>query len=634
MVDTYYGMFTLRKIATYQREVALGLSALTLLLLVMSFTGNWTLMKIIRNLRESTQNHLSSSALDIAHVLERARSYTDFTDRAFAATEKTDFRLRLLSEGFSVQAMSAGNTAVYSDTAEFNALLARLEKEPAALSDYRYVRSSGSEWGFYHCPVYFDGQWYLLVISQRTPLLARAEGATDLLIILGLFVVALVAVGVVSLFRALTRPYGQISEAVSSINTKASDPEGAVSEIVEKYRETIKELRVKELKLVELNERLSYRVSDVERLNAFLLSSLSTGIVILSGDGNLVGMNLSAADYLNLPPQIVEAEGADGEIQKHDYVSLFSETPALKTWVERLLLSGAGEDLDIEIETAANEPRALRLSAIPVCDKHLPEQDNMREVALFISDQTELVKSQRRLEDSRRLATLGEMSAGLAHQLRNSILACLGFGSLARRKASDPTELDALESLLKELNDQSALVDRFLTFAKPLELSPVRIDLAELLDEILDSHLSASVRESRVALTITADGPIEVDTLLLKQAVVNLVDNALEATAGTESVIRITARVDESSLIISVSDDGPGVPAEMLDKIFTPFCSGSAEGAGLGLSLARKMIELHGGSLELDTTTHSGARFVIRTPRYQDGAVLMDGQKESGAPRK
>ncbi|MCH7879050.1 MAG: hypothetical protein IH914_07040, partial [candidate division Zixibacteria bacterium] len=343
-------MFNLTKIVAYQREAALGLSALALLLMIMSFTGSWTLMKIIGSLRENTQHRLSTAALEIARNLERAGSSTDFTNRVAAATEKTDFRLRLLGRDFSLKAISAGKPVVYSDTLEFNDLRALLKKEQAALSDYRYVRISESKWGFYHCPIYFEGQWYLLVLSQRTPLLARAEGAVNLLIILGFLVVVFVPFGVVSLFRALTRPYGQISEAVSSINTQASDPEGAVAEIVEKYQATIEELRLKELKLVELNERLTYRVGDVERLNTFLLSSLSTSIIILSGDGTLVGMNLSAKDTLNLSVEIVGAGGAEDILKKHDYVSLFSGIPPLKHWIEGILVTGAGEDLDLEIE--------------------------------------------------------------------------------------------------------------------------------------------------------------------------------------------------------------------------------------------------------------------------------------------
>ncbi|MFQ5607697.1 MAG: PAS domain-containing sensor histidine kinase [Candidatus Zixiibacteriota bacterium] len=611
-------MFNLFKIAAYQREVALGLSALALLSLAMNFTGNWTLSGVIGALRHSSQADLSSSAFEIARQLEQTTSLEELTGRALEVGKTGPGPLRLLDRNLQTLARSSVNGDVFGDSLEFSALKSEFRGKPQLVGHYRYDRVSESGWGFYHCPVFVSGEWYVLVISNRTPLLARAEKAIGILVMLGALAVAFVALGVVILFRTLTKPYGRISEAVSTVVTSASDAEGAVSEIVRKYQETIDELQEKERKLVELNEQLLYRVTDVERLNGFLLGSMTTGVVILSGRGDLVGVNERGKDLLGLPERVRAGESGLGPPAAEDYVGMFADTPLLKTWVERVLLTGASEELEIDIRSCAGATRALRLSSIPLHNEQSGGSSGLREVALFVTDQSELVRSQQRLADGRRLAELGEMSAGLAHQLRNSLLACLGFGALARKKVTDADAQEALDSLFEELNDQSALVDRFLSFARPLQVFPVRMELAEMIEETLSTYQSRGRDARRVTISCSGAGEVEVDTLLLKQALVNLVDNALEASSEVGENVRLSVSVDEQTLIFRVSDDGPGVPAELAERVFTPFWSGTAEGAGLGLSLARKMIELHGGALELDQGADSGATFVIRMPRFQD----------------
>ncbi|HSH00804.1 MAG TPA: ATP-binding protein, partial [candidate division Zixibacteria bacterium] len=389
------------------------------------------------------------------------------------------------------------------------------------------------------------------------------------------------------------------------------DAEGAVEYLVGDYQRIIADLREKEARLLDLNRQLSERITDVERINRYLLSSISTGVALLDAQGRVIGLNDLAAERLNCR-RTDEAE---------DYVGLFAELPELKRRVEAALVQPESDEFDLLFSAPGDSERSLRVSIFP-----LTENDgSLSELALFIADQTQLARAQKRLEDSRRLATLGEMAAGLAHQLRNSISAALGFGSLARRRASvAEASVEPIESLLKELHEEAALVDRFLSFARPLALSAELLAITDWLTDCLESYRARP--ESRERITVHVDPELErltleIDPLLLKQALVNLVDNALRAAVGSNDPVRIRVSRSGERVIIEVRDSGPGVPADDRERIFTPFYSGSPDGAGLGLPLARKIVELHGGSLELADEPSAGAVFRLRLPLSGDEAT-------------
>jgi signal transduction histidine kinase len=225
------------------------------------------------------------------------------------------------------------------------------------------------------------------------------------------------------------------------------------------------------------------------------------------------------------------------------------------------------------------------------------------------------------LEAKNRLAALGEMSGGLAHQLRNSIGSIVGFCNLLKKQlAKDQLESGYFEELFSEVKETESLVKKFLGFARPLEYQPEETDLVGLVKDTVTAYNQiGSKSEFEINHSIKFTGQEksilhQADSLLLKQAINNLIDNAISACPDKNGVIEVAVEQNESSIVILVSDNGRGIPEEDLDKIFTPFFSTKPSGTGLGLPLAGKIIDLHGGHISIESTVGIGTTFRIHFP--------------------
>jgi signal transduction histidine kinase len=181
---------------------------------------------------------------------------------------------------------------------------------------------------------------------------------------------------------------------------------------------------------------------------------------------------------------------------------------------------------------------------------------------------------------------------------------------------------DWVEWIVKETDETSAMITRFLDFARPLESDPAPLDPSDVIREATDAIAELAERQ-RVRIlshtTVTADQTmLRADPLLLKQVLVNLIQNAIEAMPdGGEIIIgqdTITGPEKQPHLRITVSDTGCGVPADAQDRIFQPFFTSKDTGTGLGLPLAKKICIIHGGNLTLEHTGPTGTRFAVTLP--------------------
>jgi signal transduction histidine kinase len=232
---------------------------------------------------------------------------------------------------------------------------------------------------------------------------------------------------------------------------------------------------------------------------------------------------------------------------------------------------------------------------------------------------------QKERELNHRMDLLSEMSGGLAHQLRNSIAAIVGFGRMIRKKASGQEKIEQnIEYLLRESHEAEALVARFLDFARPLQLNDSRFRVKDMLNEIA---AVASKKCQNIEIIIDSGLSDEIilsaDELLLKQAIGNLVDNACQAYDGLDGQVKIKMEVGRSNFRLHIIDEARGIPEEFQDKIFTPFFSGSPSGTGLGLPLTQKIVALHKGTLSFDSIPGKGTTFTISLPD-----VVVESEKE------
>jgi two-component system sensor histidine kinase HydH len=225
-----------------------------------------------------------------------------------------------------------------------------------------------------------------------------------------------------------------------------------------------------------------------------------------------------------------------------------------------------------------------------------------------------------------RLAALGQLSAGLAHEIRNPLGVIKGSADMLNRKvaASEPLIAELAGYISSEVNRLNALVVRFLDFARPsrLELRPERI--SEIVDRAVDAAI-ASVPNSGVKIerNYAPNLPeIPTDPQLCEQVFVNLITNALQAMqvqdASEEKTLRLSIAPEvsngEAGLGVTVEDTGPGVPPELREQIFNPFFTSKKDGVGLGLSIVAKIVDDHRGWIRLESDPGRGARFRVFLP--------------------
>jgi len=249
---------------------------------------------------------------------------------------------------------------------------------------------------------------------------------------------------------------------------------------------------------------------------------------------------------------------------------------------------------------------------------------------MFFKDLTrvEQLEERERLRD--RLASLGEMAAGIAHELKNPLAGIEVMAGLLRRQVPDSKDAQSLlADILSEAKLANAIVVEMLQFVRPVRLQVERTDVGEVLQQSVTMAESKAPRGGvNVVLEVETRLPtIEADQHQLAQVFTNLIANAFEALDG-QGHIRIAAAAgwqdDDPALtghqdpqpivIVDVLDDGPGVPNDIRDKIFYPFFTTKPQGSGLGLAIVKHLVHAHGGELTVTSELGQGSRFTFTLP--------------------
>ena len=249
---------------------------------------------------------------------------------------------------------------------------------------------------------------------------------------------------------------------------------------------------------------------------------------------------------------------------------------------------------------------------------------------MFFKDLTrvEQLEERERLRD--RLASLGEMAAGIAHELKNPLAGIEVMAGLLRRQVPDsPDAQSLLADILSEAKLANAIVVEMLEFVRPVRLQMERTDIADVIQQAVTMAESKAPRgEVVVAVKVEPELPmIEADDHQLTQVFTNLVANAFEALDGkghiTIQVIASSFEDDPAltgqqeatpTIVVDVIDDGPGVPPDATDRIFDPFFTTKTTGSGLGLAIVRKIVDAHDGRIDVSSAPDTGTRFRVTLP--------------------
>jgi two-component system sensor histidine kinase HydH len=248
-----------------------------------------------------------------------------------------------------------------------------------------------------------------------------------------------------------------------------------------------------------------------------------------------------------------------------------------------------------------------------------------------------LAETNRRLEQaqaearrSERLAALGQMSAGLAHEIRNPLGVIKGSAEMLHQKLgeSNPLASELAGYISSETNRLSALVTRFLDFARPLQAELAPLEITAMLDRALHSVAVTQKDELvHVERHYEANLPlVPLDESLSEQAFVNLIQNAYDAMGGSGGTLRVTAArangANREGVEVQIEDTGPGIPAELREQIFNPFVTTKKTGVGLGLSIVSRIIDGHHGTIRVEggreASNQRGACFVVFFPTSKE----------------
>ena len=446
----------------------------------------------------------------------------------------------------------------------------------------------------------------LLALTYQTPTMRIAW--------LTLLVVAILAAALlltIALRRSFTRHRTESAGLTSA--APSSDNPGAF--MTASMHAVIQKLREQEKELAALHRKDRERAQQTERLSEEVTRNMPAGLLLVNSAGLITSSN----------PAAEAALGLQGLLYRRYTDALGADSPLTK-----LVRSCLDEGLtfrreEIEYATPGGELRKLGVTISPILSTTSgsgpgPANGSLRHVSgalCLLSDLTELAALQRQVQVKESLAALGELSAGIAHEFKNALATISGYAQMIRGESEGDVAENA-QRILDQTRALARVVTEFLKFARPLNLATEEVALKPLVQRV-----AAELRDAVPGVEIYAEGefePIAGDEALLRQALLNIVRNAAEAVVEQPIKGQVIMRgsVDHSSgrtvQRIAVADNGPGIPADSLPKVFVPFYTTKSYGTGLGLAIVQKIVVQHGGSVEARNQPQGGAEVVVTLP--------------------
>jgi signal transduction histidine kinase len=289
-------------------------------------------------------------------------------------------------------------------------------------------------------------------------------------------------------------------------------------------------------------------------------------------------------------------------------------------------MSGIESGVAAGVDAEETTPRERELGAIISAYNEVTERLKLaherleREVARL---RQEVAAKNRELERRKRLAALGEMAAGLAHEIRNPLGGIVLFASLLEQDLSDrPDQLKLVGKIHKGVRSLEGIVSDILAFSRPGEVDRRWVRLGSIVDQAVDLAWPR-FQQLGVRLDVAESvGPMEVyaDAGRLERALLNLLLNGAEACAEGGWVWVRARRAGEEAVEIEVADSGAGIAPEAMERIFNPFFTTKETGTGLGLAIVHRIVESHGGSIQAANRPGGGAAIRIRLPLLKGAA--------------
>jgi PAS domain S-box-containing protein len=362
------------------------------------------------------------------------------------------------------------------------------------------------------------------------------------------------------------------------------------------------------------NARLYTEVEEGKRYNETILESLSSGVIACDARRRITLLNREAARVMGVEPAEMVGRPADA-------------LPAGLTEMMENALGGGNGAREAEITLPGEPVRYLRVTS----SVFTGIEGRRLGALLVVTDVTALRRMEDTMRRADRLASVGTLAAGMAHEIKNPLVTIKTFVQVLPRAFDDPEVRETFCPLIEsEVSRIDTVVNSLLNFARPAkaELAPIRLHevLVRTL-RLVEPRLHSAGIEIRADLN-AEDDRIEGDASLLEQVFINLYFNAADAmkSGGRLSVETRNVRMETGErdlwgapvrvdrLRVTVRDTGHGIPPEAIGHVFDPFFTTKPEGSGLGLAISHGIVEEHGGSFEVESTVGAGAAFHVSFP--------------------
>lgn len=337
---------------------------------------------------------------------------------------------------------------------------------------------------------------------------------------------------------------------------------------------------------------LSKALAKARLYNQGVVECMNSGLLVLDENGRILNLNKRAQEIMGI-------DKAQGLI----YHEVLKER-RFREIVEAALFHSSS----IRDEEVRFGKRILLLSATPIKG----ESDLKIGVMAIFQDITEIKRLEEALRLKERLAAVGEFATRVAHEFRNPIGS---ISSSAKLLGKELKGNEYLEIIMDECKSIEGLTDEFLSFAKPSRPKKTRVPLKVLLEDVVRSIISNDKDSGIVIKQELYNGSleVEVDVAKIKRAIMNIVQNGIEAMQGGGELF-VKSEIVGEFVKISVEDNGPGIKDEDLPRIFDPFFTTKEKGTGLGLAIAKNIIASHNGRIECESEVGGGAKFSIYLP--------------------
>ena len=427
-------------------------------------------------------------------------------------------------------------------------------------------------------------------------------------ILLVVFGVLMISVG--SLMRSLRNLSNSATLVLPNLisHPAAKNSANEIEFVSETLGAVVAELQLKQRELNQLHAQLGERAASAEAFSQYVISSLPSGLVAFDLNGLIRIINQPALEIFDF--------SAEAPPLGKSYLDVFaSQTELREIILDSLAKNKFKTDSEMDYQTQNGKLKRLDLTVAP-----LAVNSKIAGVLCLISDITEIKRLREQLALQQNLESLGLMSAGLAHEFKNSLAALHTYAQYLNRLQLSEAGHQAATGLAGELKILSEMVTSFLNFSR---LQPLNLNVLSLEELFKDCLKELRLQPHNQPVKIIREGSLATssgDSILLRQVISNLLRNAFQAALDNSAKppsIKLTGSLETDGggvqwIKVEVTDSGRGISETDLPFVFVPFFTTKNQGHGIGLALSHRIITQHGGTLTAANSAEGGAVFTLR----------------------